>query len=220
MTIPLIQTLDGFEAVRNAIANILVIESANQMALATAATLDPELWRIDVFTERINPLELYRDGENNDAQVVNVWYDNSTTDKAASDNRTMQRADSTFNIDCLAYAVTEETSGGQTCGDQASFERAQRVARLVRRILMHPDYQRLGLPSVVDQRWMMNRRSFQPAVRGLPIEHVAGVQLQFDVKHKENIDLEDLGESEGAFVQIFREPDGKVYAEMDFDWTV
>ena len=217
-TIPLIETLDGFEAVRNAVTNILAAETVVQQALATAAGEDPEDWKLDVYQERVNPWELYRDSDNENAQVVNVWYDNSTTDKAASNPRVSQKADSTINIDCMAYAITEETSTGQTCGDQTSFERVHRVARLVRRILMHPKYQQLGLSSVVSQRWIATRRGFQPTSNGIPIEHVAGIQLQLDVKHEESIDLETLTTAEGAFIQILREPDGKVYAEMDIEW--
>ena len=218
-TIPLIDSIDGFEAVRNAIANILAAESALQESLATAEGKDPVEWALDVYTERVSPWELYREEVNERVQLVNVWYDNSTTDKAASNNQTRQMADTQINIDCLAYAVTEETDTGQNVGDQLSFERAQQVARLVRRILMHPKYVRLGLPGVVSQRWLGTRRAFQPSSGGIPAEHIAGVQLQFDVKHNETIDLESLSDAEGALVRIYREPDGKVFASMDFDWA-
>ena len=83
---------------------------------------------------------------------------------------------------------------------------------------MHPKYQQLGLSSVVDQRWIVTRRAFQPSSDGIPIEHVAGIQLQLDVKHSESIDLETLTTAESAYVKIYREPDGKVYAEMDIEW--
>lgn len=218
MAIPLIESLDGFEAVRNAIANILVTESALQEALATAAAKDPAEWALDVYVERVNPWELYRDDDDAAIQVVNVWYESSTTDKAASNNTTRQMADSTFNIDCMAYAVTEETAGGQTSGDQASFERAQKVARLVRQILMDPSYIRLGIPPIVSTRWVGTRRSFQPTSGGIPVAHVAGVQIQLDVKHSETIDLSTLESGLGADINIYREPDGKIMAEADIDW--
>ena len=68
MGVGFINSEDGFEAVRNAMANILASESANQYALAEqwnidnpSDTVDPDDWVLDIYVERNNPFELFRD---------------------------------------------------------------------------------------------------------------------------------------------------------------
>lgn len=217
MTIPLIDSQDGFEAIRDAMANILATESANQVALATAASKpDPDEWELKVFTERANPFELFRDDSLTNSQVVNVWYESSNTEVSTQANQVMT---SRINIDCLAAGVCEELVDGQIPGDELAFTRVQRVARLCRRILRHPDYIQLGLPTIVRTRDMVSRRSFQPNSPAIPTPHVAGVQLHFDIKHNEDFDFEELSASEGALITIRREPGGAIIAQLDYDWT-
>lgn len=226
MTIPLIQTQDGFEAVRNAMANILSTESVNQQALATAwnvanpteEQLEPDEWKLDVYAERSNPWEVFREDDLS-SQVVNVWYESSDADGGRS-SAARQWTNSRINIDCIACAITKETDTGQTSGDKYAFLRANKIARLCRRILMHPDYVRFGLNSIVNKREMGARRAFQPNSEGVPHRHAAVIQLQFDVSHIEEYDFSELSASEGALITIYREPDGPIIAQMDFDWTV
>lgn len=226
MTIPLITTPDGFEYVRNAIANIIATESANQVAAAVAWNLanptEEQLvtseWAIDVYTERSNAFELFRGDENESVQVVNVWYESSDVDKGKSTNA-KQWTISRINVDCLACAVSEETSTGHIPADETAFLRAQKVARLCRRVLMHPDYKLLGLKTYVGGRYMSSRRVSPPTANTVPGKHVEAVQLQFEVHHSEFIDFAELTASEGALIKIYREPDGQVMAQMDYDWT-
>lgn len=225
MTIGFINSEDGFEAVRNATANILVSESANQESLAEAWNVDnptdqvnPDDWVLDVYLERSNPFELFRDGENDDLNLINVWYESSDVDTGNS-SQVKQVTKSIINVDCIACGVSRETTDGQDTGDETAFLRAHEIARLARRILMHPDYRQLGIPSVVGYRNMTSRRSNQSGGNDIPGRHIAGVQMQFSVSHCEVYDYLELEASEGALVTIYREPDGRVLAQMDYDWT-
>ena len=218
-TIPLIETEDGFEAVRNAMANILAAEIENQKTQATAAELDPADWDLDIFVERANPWELFRDREGNATPIVNIWYEQSGTEGQSSNAATRQTMDSRINVDCMFSSVTEETAEGQESGDKSAMLGAQRRARIVRRILMHPKWQNFGLLGTVHTRVVSNRQAFFPTSENRPVEHVAGVQLAFRVRHNETIDLETIGASEGALITIKRDPEGAIIAQMDFDWT-
>lgn len=225
MTIGFINSVDGFEAVRNATANILVGESLNQVSLAEAwnvenpdDSVDPDEWVLDVYVERANPFELFRGEDNTTTQLINVWYEDSDVDNGKS-SQVKQATNSSIVVDCLACGVTAETIDGQEPGDESAFLRVHKVARLARRILMHPDYRQLGIPSVVGYRRMSSRRSFQPGGGDVPHHHIAGVQIKFDVSHCETYDYLALEASEGALVTIYREPDGKILAQMDYDWT-
>lgn len=218
-TIPLIETPDGFELVRDAIANILAAELASQQAQAEAAELDQAPWDIGVYIERSRPWELFRDGNGGAQPVVNIWYDTSNTEQQSGNMQVRQTMSSTINIDCLSSAVTIATETGQVSGDEAGMLDAHRISRIVRRILLHPKWQQLGLTTVVHQRFIGNRQAYKPTTGEQMVEHVCGVQLALTVRHNENVDMETLSDSEGALVTIKRDPDGAVVAQMDFDWT-
>lgn len=226
MTIPLIQGQDGFEAVRDAVANILATESVNQMVQAeewnaanpTEPQLNPEDWRIRVFSERSNAVEMYRDADYVDSFIVNVFYDSSNTVLSQSVQGN-QVTTSRIMIECLATGVSEETADGHIPGDHIAFTRSHMVARICRRILMRSVYRQLALPSIVRNRNMVNRKAYRPNQQNVPVEHVAGVAMQFDVSHNEGFDFEQLSLAEGALVTIRREPNGQIIAQADYDWT-
>lgn len=219
MTIPLIDSQDGFEAVRAAMGNILATESASQVALATAAgKATPSDWNIDVYIERNNAWELFRDENYRDSLVANIIYESSNSVNGES-TQANQVVTSRILVECIAAAVSEKTASGHTSGDSNAFKRAHMIARLCRRILMHPDYRQLGLTSVVRTRNMVTRRSYQPNSTTIPTPHIAGTVLQFDVKHNETFDFNDLSNAEGALVTIKHDPDGIVIAQMEYDWT-
>lgn len=216
MTLPLITAVEGFESVRNAVANILAAQSVLQQALATSAEEDPNLWKLNVYTELSNPINIFADEDNIDKMLVNVWYDSSATMNNQSSN-VMQVTTSIINVDCIAAAITQETATGQTAGDREASERAQYVAKLCRRILMHPDFYNLGLSSIVRTRTMTNRTTMR--IDENTSFHIGAVRLQFDVTHNETVDLETLSASEGALIKIKRSPTGEIQAQMDFDWS-
>lgn len=217
-TIPLIENPDGYEAVRNAVANIIATESVNQQALAIAGGKDPDLWALDVFVERSHPWESMRGGNGTVAPIINVWYENSTQNDASSTN-TGQNHTSVINVDCYGYGISEETATGHTSGDKTSQQEAQRAGRIVRQIIMHPKYELLGLGiQVVGWRKMTNRQSFRPQSGEGPIENVAAVNLQFSVAHEETVPFETLEASEGVDITIKYDPDGRVIAEQTIDF--
>ncbi len=222
MTLQWINSPDGFEAVRDAMANILAAESANQVAYAEAWNtanpgdlVDVNDWDLSVFVERSNPFEVLREADLI-TNIVNVWYESSNTQNSTLAS---QVTSSRINIDCIAAGVCEETDTGQEPGDESAFSRVQNIARLCRRILRDPSYRQLGLTSIVRRHDMVSRRSFQPNSTVIPSPHVAGMQLHFDVTHNEDFDFATLSASEGALVTIRRELSGPIVAQLDFDWT-
>lgn len=221
MTIPLINSQDGFESVRNAVANILAEEFASQSILADEEDppLDPSPWEIDVYAERMNPWELFRDSESGfNEKIVNVWYESSNVDTGKS-NQSKAATVTTINIDCIASSISEETSTGHNSGDESAAIEVQKVARITRRILMHPEYRQLGIPSIVGYRNMTSRRAFVPSSGGSPCLHVSAIQLQFEVHHSETYDYQALSNAEGALVTIRNIAGGPIIAQMDYDWT-
>jgi hypothetical protein len=222
-TIPLIDSPDGFELVRDAVANILATESALQVAEATnQGKPDPSLWELDVYVERSNPWEAFRDDTAaQNAPILNVWYESSNTNLGASDLVTRQQGPTLINIDCLGYGRTTETAEGHDSGDKVAALEVQRAVRLARKILMDQKYVQLGLKTVVARRFVSDRQSFQPISGNQPIQNVAGIRLTFTVDHAETVDMATLNPYEGALVTIKYDPDesAKVIAQLDIDHT-
>jgi hypothetical protein len=144
-SLPLIDSPDNWEDIRDKIGQILALESAAQVALATAAGRpSPEQWAFNTYVERSAPWEAFRDGGNT-TPVVNVWTQRSSTDQSASNRSSRQKHTTRFNIDAYAYAVSEQTAEGHTPGDRAAALVVHRVMRLLRNILMHDKYTYLGM---------------------------------------------------------------------------
>lgn len=190
----LIDRLDNFEIVRDQIAAILLVEQESQQALAVAAGKDPEKWRLRIYSERSNPWEMFRDpgAEGYDpAPVVNVTFDNETFDMSTGNTVERQKATGTFHIDCYAQGVAaNDTNGiGHQVGDEDAAREAQRVARLVRSILMAGAYTYLGFPrkpnAVVWRRWTQSLTVFHPQSGEQVIEHVVAARVVLQVEFNE-----------------------------------
>jgi hypothetical protein len=190
MTIPiLIDKQDTSELVRDQIAAILLVESQSQMALATAAGKDPELWRLRVFSERSNPWADFIDAPDNGtedaAPIVNVAFDNETFDGAASNVVERQKAVATFNVDVYGYGKSASQTVGHVVGDaKAAFE-AQRGMRLVRNILMAGEHTYLGMRGVVWRRFPQSITAFQPKVDKRPVQNIVAMRLGLEVQFNE-----------------------------------
>jgi hypothetical protein len=219
-SIPLITAVDGFEAVRNAVAAIIAAEQAAQQTKATAAGQDPALWKLRTYIERACPWEMFRDGVSDLSPVINVWYDSSSTDMNASDLSARQMTSSTIHVDCIGYAESAASGAGFVAGDEAAARVAQRAARLIRGILMHGKYRYLGLPDVVGRRYLQSRTMFQPTNAADAVQRVVGCRLTFSVDHIETIGIEEYNEIEQIFVTMQYTSDGEVIAEMDIDVSV
>lgn len=221
---PLITTLidrqDNSEVIRDQIAAIIAVESANQVALAVAASKpEPDDWKLRVFTEASNPWEQFRNfdpGVTDDSPLVNVWFDNVNFDRSKSDTFERQKADGVFNIDIYGIAVSSDDGGtGQNPGDRDAALEVQRGARLVRSILMAAIYNRLGMDGVVWDRWPGSITVFQPEVEEVPIQHVIAARFVLEVGYNEfspQIEMETL---ELLANDVHRALDGSIIVEAD-----
>ena len=217
----LIDKQDNFEIIRDQIAAILVAEIANQQALATAATEDPDDWKLRVYTERSNPWEEFLNDETDQSPVVNVWYSDSNFDPAGSNVIERQKTQGVFNIDCIGFGKSADLpAGGHTPGDQEAAFEMQKALRLVRNILMAAEYTYLGMRGVVWQRWPQSVTSFQPQLDANTYQQIVGARIAFRVTFSEfspQIAEETL---EFLSIDVKRTEDGEIVLEADYDYTI
>lgn len=224
----LIDKKDTFELVRDQIVQILTDESANQVQLATTAGKpDPNQWALSVYDERSNPWNVFRndtpDNEVNDIPIVNVWYDSSSFNKGSSNQTSRQDTTGIFNIDIYGYGRSENNpAGGHFPGDQAAALKAQQGVRLVRNILMASAYRNLRFPKgsfLVSERWVQAINAFQPDQDSKDMQNIAALRLSFAVRFNELSPQYVAENIEIIFVELQRESDGKVIAQIQIDST-
>lgn len=225
MAISLLQTLidkqDNFEIIRDQIAAIIVAEQANQQALATAATEDPDLWKLRTYLERSNPLEQWLNVEQvtDFSPILNIWVDNSGFDGAVSNVSTAQKSTTIFNIDCYGLGVSKDDGAGHLPGDELANKEVQRAVRLVRNILMAAENTYLQLQGLVWKRWPQSINFFQPEIQGRPVQHISGARIALAVGFNEfspqyvPVDLAYVA------ISIERAEDGMVILEADYPST-
>ncbi len=226
---PVIDTLidkqDGFEIVREQIACILAIESANQITLATTAGKpNPDEWKLRVFEERANPWEQFLNFDDGDpladlSPIVNVWYDGSNFDESKSNIVERQAADGTFNIDIYGYGQSASNGAGHDPGDEVAAKTAQRGVRLVRNILMAAANTYLQLRGFVWKRWPQSVTQFQPEQNNVAVQNIVGIRLAFSVTFNEFAPQVTPETLELLSVDIKRDSDGMLIAGADFDYT-
>ncbi len=219
----LIDKLDTFEQVRDIVAYILAVESANQQVLATNAGKDADLWKLRVYIEAHNPWEAYKDPTVPGADlspIVNVWWDNSIFDKKSSNEFERQTSETVINIDCYGYGVSQDVPGpGHTPGDTAAALAMQRAVRLVRNILMSDQYRYLGLKGLVGGRWPQAATSFQPTLEANTVQKIVGARIALATKFNEFAPQATYENIEYIAVDIKRASDGMLLAEADYDYT-
>lgn len=135
----LINKTDTAELARDAVAQILADESANQAALAVAESLDPAPWTFDVFRERTAPMTL----NHNDAPAIVVNLERTAEAAAA----TTSHQDYTVDVAVLVYTCAKGSTT-QPADEAASLRRAQTV-RIVRNILAASEYTYLNMRKLV-----------------------------------------------------------------------
>ena len=220
MSLPLINKQDNFEVIRDQIASILVLETANQMQLATDAGLDPQDWKLRVFTERSNPWEQWLNGHADQSPIINVWYDNSSFDKKSSNISERQTSNSTFNIDCYGHGLSANNpSGGHHAGDALAGIAAGKAARLVRNILMASENTYLQLRGLVGQRWPQSIATFQPQIDGQQVQHVMAARIALQVKFNEFSPQYEAETLSYLSIDVKRVEDGEIVLEADYDYT-
>ncbi len=234
-TLPiLIDKQDNFEVVRDQIALLINENQAAQQILATAAAEDPALWKLRVFTERATPWEQFlnepAEGVGADqSPIVGVWYETGTFDESSSDTVHRQTHEAIFNIDVYGWGIaTTDGGGGQIPGDLAAVQNAQRGVRLVRNVLMSAQNTYLQLRAIgnpaegpgVWQRWVQSITSFQPDLGSEPAHQILGMRLALRVSFNEFAPQVDESQLlEFVSVDIKRDSDGMLIAEVDFDYT-
>ena len=217
----LIDKQDNFEIIRDQIAAILVIEVASQMALATAASKDPDDWKLRIFTERSNPWEQLLNEQIDVSPIINIWFDNSNFPQNGSNVKDRQKTEGTFNIDCYGYGVSEDLPlGGHTPGDQESAFEVQKAIRLVRNILMAAEYTYLGLRGTVWQRWPQTINIFQPEINSDQIQKMTGARIALSVTFNEFSPQVVAETLEFLSIAVKRVEDGEVVINADYDYTI
>lgn len=219
----LIDKQDNLEVIRDQIAAILVTETANQMALATAALKDPADWKLRIFTERSNPWEQFRDPNEagfDPSPLVNVWVDNTSYDPKASNVMERQKTEAVYNLDCYGYGRSKTDGGtGHIPGDREAAFEVQRALRLVRNILMAAENTYLQLRGLVWSRWPQSIDIFQPPLDSPTGQHVVGARLAFRVVFNEFSPQVVPETLELLSVDVIRAEDGEIVLEADYDYT-
>ncbi len=218
----LIDKQDNCEIIRDQIAAILATEIANQKQIATdAGKTNPSLWDFAVTTERAKPWDAITDSLGKEQGLlknglVNVYFDSDSLANAGSDLIQKQIVTGTFIIDCYGFksSVTDGTEISQY-GDTLASKEAERVARLVRNILMSAQYMYLKLgrstgANIVQKRLIKRREKFFPMQNNLAMENVVGERLTLEVDYIELSPQEELETLETLIVDCVRE-DGFIY---------
>lgn len=217
----LIDKQDNFEIIRDQVAAILTLESANQQILAAEAAKDPDDWKLNVYTERSNPWDQWVTGSEDQTPIVNVFFDNSTFDGAASNISERQKSETIINIDCYGRGISADIpEGGHVPGDYDAAITVQRAVRLVRNMLMAGEYTYLGLRGLVWKRWPVSISSFQPRkIDGQYVEQVIGTRISLKVEFNE-FSPQYVGDTlEYIAIEIHRAEDGLIIVEADYDYT-
>jgi hypothetical protein len=215
----LIEARDGFEILRDEIAAIIAVESAEQEVLAATAGKDPKLWRLRVYTERASPWAAFEptsdDAPVDDTPVVNVWFDSANYDRTSGNVFSHQKTVGTFHIDCYGYAVATDLGTSHQPGDERAALAAQRAFRLVRNILMAAHWHKLGQPSFVWERWPASATAIQPQRDNAQAEHVWAMRLALEVTFNELAPQHEPVELELISTQVSRDGDGKILVTVD-----
>jgi len=226
----LIDKVDGFEIVRDQIAAILAVESAQQQAFAKQADKDPKEWELRVFIERTNAWHFFGDGDTTaddeegsenrprpeTTPIVNVWWDGSSFDPARGDVVESQIAAGTFNVDVYGYGRSRRTDAGHDSADELAAREVQRAVRLVRNILMAGTYAWLGLVGFVGRRWVTSLKTFQPQSENRQVDNIMAVRLELAVDFPESSPQVEGQELELISLECFRKETGQLLLRTDF----
>lgn len=215
----LIEGLDTSELVRDQVAAILAVELAQQQVLAAAASEDPNLWKLRIFSERTNPWSEFIDAPDQSQAfpIVNVALDNLTYDGRSSNTVERQKAVGVYHIDCYGYGVSQDDgSTGHIPGDARASLEAQRAVRLVRRILMAGTYSYLGMRGMVWRRWVQSVNVFRPTMDSNVVEQLVAIRIALQAEFNEfspQVQGEPLELVSGA---VLRKETGEVYLNADY----
>lgn len=211
----LIDTPDRFETVRDQIAAILAVERDDQKVKAAAAGKNPALWDFKVYEERANPWGDYLNENADLTPIVNVWFDSDSFAEGATTRAETQKCNAFYNVDVIAAAKRTTT----TAGDETAAKDAQRIARLVRNILMASEYTYLALPrGTCWDRQVESREAFQPGIGADASIRVLGMRVRMRVSFNEISPQYEGVALTGLDVEIKRAETGEVYTNLSYDY--
>ena len=131
--------LQRFEEIRDKIGEILAIELSNQAALTGRTELNPEIW-----VERTTPFDSAQ------LPALLVEFANS---QVITYNPRDARYSLTYNLFVVNKSKASVIDGKFILADQMSLINTQRICGLIRSIITHPLYLRLGFaPGFVETR--------------------------------------------------------------------
>lgn len=223
----LIDKQDNCEIIRDQIAAILAVEEANQRVLAIADGQDTELWRFNVYTEKFNPWKLLTksDGTSeSQTPIVNVLFDNDTFDNKNSNQTEQQATKGMFFLDCYAHKPKTESLDS----DEATSKEAERIARLVRNIIMSAEYNQLALGyadlgkgnNIVFDRYILKREKFMPLDReGRAFENIIAMRLTLGVDYVEYSPQIEPTDFDLLYFKCEKSEDGQLLFDLNFDMT-
>lgn len=208
----LIDKRDNVEIIRDQIAAILTIELEHQSVLSG-------LPQPRVFIERSNPWGQFLTASGGEQPIVNVWFDSSSFDEAASNVVERQKCEAVFNVDCYGFALStnDATPGaGHAPGDLHAALEAQRAIRLARNILMAGAYTYLGLRGLVWKRWPQTISMFQPQIDNRAVQRIVAARLALQVQFNEFSPQVQGEELETLIVEVRRAETGQLYLRAEY----
>jgi hypothetical protein len=217
----LIDKLDGFEIVRDQIAAVLVVEIANQQAMATEEARDPSPWALRVFTNRARPWADFLSSPDPESAsgspIVNVWHQTAVFPMNTGNVVSHQRAKGQFFIDVYGYGISEDVEGGgHTPGDELAMDATSRAVRLCRNILFSGQYTYLGLQGVVGRRWLQSITFNPPELDENPIHQIATARMILEVDYLEFAPQVQGVPFDSLLVQVTRIDTGQVLLRAQY----
>ena len=206
----LISERDSFEAIRDQITALIAFERDNQKSLAPAGRASE--WDFRLYCERSLPWQNIVDCDDpvpDDPRlnpIVNVWFDSDSFSAASSNVAETQKCTATYNVDVYGFGAAVMTDEGHMTGDQVAVMARDRVARLVRQILMSAQNAYLQLPrGMAWDRKIESRQAFQPQEQQTHIECVA-MRMRFAVSFNETGPQYQGVPLDSVAVKLYRRP--------------
>ena len=110
-------------------------------------------------------------------------------------------------------------SGGQIIGDELAAKEAARAVRLARNILMASQYTYLDMRGLVARRWVESRAFQQPQLGEQSVQKIVGARLALGVKYLELAPQYQGQLLEQVGIDLLRASDGRVLAQLEYDYT-
>ncbi|OHB71356.1 MAG: hypothetical protein A2V70_04320 [Planctomycetes bacterium RBG_13_63_9] len=179
---------------------------------------DPELFRLRLYKERIEPWGSYlstpASGTVDASPIVNVSWDTESFIEADSDYIERQSAEAKFNIDVYGYGIAASSgSSGHVPADVKAAAERDRATRLVRNILMAADYYELGLDMIgtVSKRFIQSITALDLTdSERRPIQQVRAARIVLGVTFNELSPQIELVLCAGILSRVHTELDGEV----------